>query len=159
HQILTILNLYLHEQKTLYNVWNTTSELWGSVTKKRINLQQLRQETKLTSTLNEQVAYLEDWALLESGHSSSLTDAIKSLEACTLRLPITTGAKVDIQSLKGAVCSAADVMQAMGSSIGSLLSRVEETNCLVSELADVTAQERAMVYDCVNLLSSTEAMQ
>ncbi|KAF5199388.1 Augmin subunit [Thalictrum thalictroides] len=55
---VTLSHQRIIAEKTLYNVWNTTSELWGSVTKKRINLQQLRQETKLTSTLNEQVKSL-----------------------------------------------------------------------------------------------------
>ena len=41
-----------------------------------------------------QMAYLEDWALLERDHSTSLNGAIKDLEACTLRLPVTGGAKV-----------------------------------------------------------------
>lgn len=32
-------------------------------------------------------------------------------------------------------------------------------NCLVSELADVAAQERAMLDECEALLATTEAMQ
>ncbi|KAF9614641.1 hypothetical protein IFM89_019618 [Coptis chinensis] len=146
-------------ENTLYNVWNTISELWGSVTIGRIELQQVRQELKLGLMLNEQMVYLEDWALLEGDHSCSLSAAIESLEACTLRLPITGGAKADIVSLNNAVCSAADVMQAMCSSTHSLLSRVQGTNSLVTELADVIAQERAMVDECRDLLASAAAMQ
>ncbi|OVA10364.1 Protein of unknown function DUF566 [Macleaya cordata] len=146
-------------ERTLYNVWFTTSELWDSVTMKRINLRELRQELKLNSVLNEQMIYLDDWALLEREHSSSLAGAIEALEACTLRLPVTGGARADSHTLKDAVCSALDVMQAMGSSVCSLLSRVEGMNGLVSELADVTAQERAVLDECGDLLASTAAMQ
>lgn len=100
------------------------------------------------------MVYLDDWALLEREHSSSLAGAIEALEACTLRLPVTGGARVficfdkvdrwtyilcyellltslkfcilqvDSNTLKEAVCSALDVMQAMGSSVCSLQSRV-----------------------------------
>lgn len=118
------------------------------------------------TTIYFQMAYLEDWALLERDHATSLNGAIKDLEACTLRLPVTGGAKVrqllqlsgfwinntkqippfilyhifwrssfgginnfvflqaDIDSLKAAVSSAVDVMQAMGSSVCSVLSKV-----------------------------------
>lgn len=37
--------------------------------------------------------------------------------------------------------------------------QVEGMNCLVSELADVAAQERAMLDECEALLASTAAMQ
>ncbi|KAK9275458.1 hypothetical protein L1049_022725 [Liquidambar formosana] len=146
-------------EKTLYNVWRTTLALWDSVIKKRINLQQLRLELKLNSVLNEQMVYLDDWAVLEGDHASSLSGAIEDLEASTVRLPVTGGAKADIETMKVAICSAVDVMQAMGSSVCSLLSRVEVMNSLVSGLADVAAQERAMLDECEALLASTAAMQ
>ncbi|XP_059635788.1 AUGMIN subunit 8 [Cornus florida] len=146
-------------EKTLYNVWRTTSELWDSVTENKIDLQQLRLKLKLYSVLNEQMAYLNDWASIERDHSSSLSQAIEDLQASTLRLPVTGGAKADMETVKAAVCSAVDVMQAMGSSTCAILSRVEGMNCLVSELADITAQERAMLDECEALLASTAAMQ
>ncbi|XP_077216959.1 AUGMIN subunit 8-like isoform X2 [Tasmannia lanceolata] len=146
-------------ENILCNVWNTTSELRDSVTKKRINLQQLRREMKLNVILNEQMKYLADWILVEREHSSSLSGAIEALEASTLRLPVTGGAKAEIHMVKDAVSSAVDVMQAMGSSICSLLSKVEGMNSLVSELADVAAQERVMLDECGDLLASTVSVQ
>ncbi|XP_077238161.1 AUGMIN subunit 8-like isoform X2 [Tasmannia lanceolata] len=44
-------------ENIFYNVWRTTSELRDSVTIKRINLQQLRQELKLNLILKEQVCH------------------------------------------------------------------------------------------------------
>ncbi|XP_043706227.1 LOW QUALITY PROTEIN: AUGMIN subunit 8-like [Telopea speciosissima] len=146
-------------EKTLFNVWGTTSELRDSVTVKRINFQQLRQELKLNSVLNEQMAYLDDWVVLERDHLCSLAGATEALEACTLRIPVSGGARANIITVKEAICSALDVMQAMGSSICSLLSRVEGINHLVSELANVAAQERNVLDECRDLLASTAAMQ
>ncbi|GMY35595.1 AUGMIN subunit 8 [Fagus crenata] len=146
-------------ERTLFNVWNATLDLWDSVIRKRINLQQLKLELKQNSVLNNQMAYLDDWALLESDHIESLSGAVEDLEASTIRLPVTAGARADIESLKAAICSAVDVMQAMGSSICSLLSRVEGMTSLVSELAVVAAQEKAMLDECEALLASTTAMQ
>ncbi|XWS73116.1 hypothetical protein CRYUN_Cryun02cG0097700 [Craigia yunnanensis] len=154
--------LYIQEvtvEETLYNVWNATLSLWDAVIKKKINLQQLKLELKLNSVLNDQMGYLNDWALLERDHTSSLAGAVEDLEASTLRLPVTGGARADIESLKAAICSAVDVMQAMGSSICSLLSKVEGINNLVSELAAIAAQEKNMLDQCEALLASTAAMQ
>ncbi|CAN4084393.1 unnamed protein product [Withania somnifera] len=122
-------------EKTLYNVWRNTSDLWASLT------------------------CLDEWPSIEGDHNSSLSHAIQDLQACTLRLPITGRAKGEIEGVKEAVSSAVDVMQAMGSSMRFILSRVEGMNCLVSELADVAAQERALLDECEALLASTAAMQ
>ncbi|XP_074280843.1 AUGMIN subunit 8 [Silene latifolia] len=149
----------LDTEQILYNVSETNLELWDSVLRKRIELQRVNLDLKLNLVLREQMAYLEDWDLLEKDHSSSLNGAIEDLEASTLRLPVTGGAKADIDSLKVVVSSAADVMQTMGSSIGSLLSKAEEMNGLVSELAELAGHERALINQCDTLLSSSAAMK
>ena len=41
-----------------------------------------------------QMGYLNNWALLERDHISSLAGAVEDLEASTLRLPVTGGARV-----------------------------------------------------------------
>ncbi|KAG8639456.1 AUGMIN subunit 8 [Manihot esculenta] len=177
HQIRLLYNRYLQwrfanaraeavlyvqkvkSEKALYNVWTSTLAMWDSVCKMRISLQQLKLELKLNAVLNDQMAYLDDWALLEKDHLNSLSGALEDLEATTVRLPVTSGAKADIDSLKVAICSAVDVMQAMGSSICYLLSRVEGMNELVSELAIVAAKEKALLDECEALLASTAALQ
>ncbi|KAL4283937.1 hypothetical protein GQ457_16G005050 [Hibiscus cannabinus] len=146
-------------EENLYNVWNATLGLCDALIEKKINLQRLKLELKLNSVLNHQMGYLNDWALLERDHISSLDGAEENLEASTLRLPITGGAKADIESLKAAICSAVDVMQAMGSSICSSLPKVEGVNSKVSELAAIAAQEKNMLDQCKALLSSNAAMQ
>ncbi|GAB2224968.1 hypothetical protein Droror1_Dr00005749 [Drosera rotundifolia] len=146
-------------ERTLHNVWRTTLSLWNSLIMKRITLQQLNLELKLSLVLNQQLTYLEDWAQLEGDHSTSLGGVIKDLEASTLRVPITGGAKTDMESLKTAICCAANTMQLMGSSISTVLDRVEGISCLVTELAKKTAYERAMLGDSVSLLASVAAMQ
>lgn len=146
-------------ERVLFNVWKATLSLWDSVIRKRINLHQLKLELKLNSILNDQIAYIDDWALLERDHVNALSGAIEDLEANTLRLPVTGRAKADMEHLKVAISSAVDVMQAMGSTICSLLSRVEGMNRLVFELAVVAAQEKAMLDECEALLASAAAMQ
>ncbi|GMH23287.1 hypothetical protein Nepgr_025130 [Nepenthes gracilis] len=146
-------------EKILYRVWRTTLSLWDFVITKRIDLQKLQLELKLNLVLNEQLAYLEDWDLLERDHSTCLAGVIKDLEASTLRLPVTGGAKADEESLKVAISSAVDVMQTIESSICSVFTKVEGMNCLVSRLAEQAAQERSMLDEHEALLASMAAMQ
>ncbi|KAL9326062.1 hypothetical protein ACSQ67_006707 [Phaseolus vulgaris] len=106
-----------------------------------------------------EMTYLDDWAVLERGHIDALSGTVEDLEASTLRLPLTGGAKADIEHLKLAICSAVDAMQAMGSAICPLLSRVDSMNNLISEVAVVSAQEKAMLEECEALLNFATAMQ
>ncbi|KAG4910278.1 hypothetical protein JHK87_056394 [Glycine soja] len=149
----------LNAERHLWNAWVTISELRHSVILKRIKLVLLRQKLKLTSILKGQISYLEEWALLDRDHSSSLLGATEALKASTLRLPVVEKAIADVPNLKDALGSAVDVMQAMASSIYSLSSKVEETNCLVAEILKVTSKERLLLEHCKEFLSSLAAMQ
>ncbi|XP_047315809.1 QWRF motif-containing protein 2 [Impatiens glandulifera] len=145
-------------EKNLWNAWITISDLRDSVTKKRHRLKLLRQKLKLASILKGQMKCLEEWASLDKHHSVSLFGAIEALEASTLRLPV-VGALADVQSIKDAINSAGDVMQAMSSSIYSLLLKVEEMNCLVGELTGVISKGQAQLERCKDFLSALSAMQ
>ncbi|KAF7840749.1 QWRF motif-containing protein 2 [Senna tora] len=150
----------LNAEKHLWNAWVTISELRHSVILKRIKLLLLRQKLKLTSILKGQMPYLEEWALLDEDHSSSLLGATEALRASTLRLPVAEKAIADVPNLKDAMGSAVDVMQAMASSIYSLSSKqVEETNSLVAELVKATTKEKFLLEQCKDFLSSLAAMQ
>ncbi|PON90564.1 QWRF family [Trema orientale] len=149
----------LNAEKNLWNAWVTISELRHSVTLKRIKLLLLRQKLKLTSIIKGQITYLEDWALLDIDHSSSLLGATEALKASTLRLPVVGKTVADIQNLKDAVGSAVDVMQAMASSICSLSLKVEEMNSVVAELVKITGKERLLLEQCKDFLSTLSAMQ
>lgn len=154
----------LHSQKekaerTLYTTWRTTLNLWHSFIDKQTELHQMRLKSKLYTILKEQLAYLDKWESIEMDHTDSLIKATKDLQACTLRLPITGGARGDAQSVKAAVSSAVDILEAMGNSVCCSLPKVEDMNNMVSEVADVAAQEQVMLYECEALLGSILAMQ
>ncbi|KAL2512083.1 QWRF motif-containing protein 2 [Abeliophyllum distichum] len=146
-------------EKNLWNAWITISDLRDTVTKKRHRLQLLRQKLKLASILKGQMTFLEDGGSLDKDQSISLLGAIEALKASTLRLPVVGGATADILSLKDAIGSAVDVMQAMTSSICSLLPTVEEVNSLTAELAKVTVKERVLLERCRDLIYMLAEMQ
>ncbi|CAA6661681.1 unnamed protein product [Spirodela intermedia] len=146
-------------ESILHSVWVSISEMRDSVVTKRISVEQLRQEMKLGLILREQMAYIEDWGLLNREHSSSLLGVTEALKASILRLPVTGGGKADVPALKDAISSAVGVMQAVLYSINHLHSRMVDKFSAVSELAEVAVLERAMLNECRELLSSVAAMQ
>ncbi|KAK1315838.1 hypothetical protein QJS10_CPA05g01291 [Acorus calamus] len=106
-----------------------------------------------------EMTHLEEWANMDRDHSSSLSGAVDAMKASTLRLPVVDGAMTDIQKLKDASASAIDVMQAIASSTRFFLSKIENMNTLVTEIAGVATQERALLDHCGFLLSTMTAMQ
>ncbi|KAL6539619.1 hypothetical protein OROHE_011390 [Orobanche hederae] len=146
-------------EKMLYSVWVMIADMWDTIMEKRNALQQLRLKLKLSSLVNNQLTCLDEWDSVEGDHVNSLTWAIQDLLTSTIRIPIIGGVRGDVETVKSAVCAAVDVMQAMGSSLFSILSRVEGMNSLVSDLADVAAQQRAMLDEFESVLGSTAAMQ
>lgn len=154
----TMMAQRMDAEKNLYNAWITTSEVLDSVTVKKIKLQILSQHLKLVAILRGQMVYLEDFSILDREHSSSLLGATEALKASTLRLPVVSGARADLQKVKDAVGSAVDVMQAMGASIHSILSKVESTSSLVLELGEVAQREQALLDQSRDLLSTVIAL-
>ncbi|CAA6670259.1 unnamed protein product [Spirodela intermedia] len=143
----------------LFNVWDATSEMSDSVVAKRIRMEQLVREMKVSLILKAQMKYLDEWAFLEKAQSGSLVGAIEALKSSTLQLPVTGGAKADVYATKNAIRSAFDVMQAIGSSISELFSTVEGASSMASDLAATAAKERAALDDCRELLSLIAEMQ
>ncbi|CAA0843376.1 QWRF motif-containing protein 2 [Striga hermonthica] len=141
-------------ERSLYDACMTTFKLRHSVISKEIELQLLRRSHKLYSILKKQEPHLENWNLLDQDHHRSVSDAIKALEAGTIRLPV-CGARAEVLKVQEAITSAVDVMQAMASSVCSLQVKVEQMNLLVSELSKLSAQEHCLLEEYTDLFSRT----
>ncbi|XP_024364156.1 uncharacterized protein [Physcomitrium patens] len=146
-------------ERQLYNVWLKTSELRTSVAMQRIKLQQARQAHKLRSILSTHATHLEDWETLEEEHSNALTGCMEALESAILRVPVTGGARADVQAVKEALNSAVDVLNAVEASVHFLLPKTDSMEALLSQLAETAAQERALLEECGDLLSVAAALE
>ncbi|KAG8056797.1 hypothetical protein GUJ93_ZPchr0002g25926 [Zizania palustris] len=146
-------------ESVIYNVWRDTLNLRDVVNTRRIMVQCLQQELKLDGILKEQLAYLEQWPAFEKENSISLIRATEALKASTLRLPVTSGARVDPVALKIAVSSAVDIMQGLGSSVCYMFPKVDNGAYLVSELSVIAEQEKFMLDECRELLAMAAKLQ
>ncbi|XP_006650638.1 QWRF motif-containing protein 2-like [Oryza brachyantha] len=145
-------------EKYLCDAWITTLGMRKSVALKRFQLQLFRNNWKLMTVLKGQMDFLEEWSLLERDHANSLSGIVEALTATILCLPVTDGAKADIQDVKNAVGSAVDIMQTIGSSICTLLAKLSGTSVLVSDLAKIATQERTLMDQSRELLSTLASM-
>ncbi|CAG7873357.1 unnamed protein product [Brassica rapa] len=146
-------------EKRLYNSWISISKLYDSVRAKRIKTQRLQLNLKLRFILNRQMENLEEWLVVERDYVSSLVGAAEGLKGSTLCLPVDCVAKVNGQSVKHAISSAVDVMQAMASSICMLLPKVGKISCLAADLARVNIKEQEMLDVSRELLNTISALQ
>ncbi|KAL0352140.1 UNVERIFIED_CONTAM: QWRF motif-containing protein 2 [Sesamum calycinum] len=87
------------------------------------------ENTLLVQEQTAQEPHLESWGLFERDHCNSLSGAIEALEASTIRLPLVGGARADIDKVQEAIFSAVDMMQAMASSVCSLLTKPWHKAC------------------------------
>ncbi|CAH8278565.1 unnamed protein product [Arabidopsis lyrata] len=149
----------MRAEKRLCNAWISISKLYDSVRAKRIELQHLKQSLKLISILNKQMGHLEEWLVMDRDYMGSLVGAAEALKGSTLCLPVDCGAMVNVQSVKDAICSAVDVMQAMASSICLLLPKVGKISSLAAELGRVNVKEEGMLDMCWDLLNTISALQ
>uniref|UniRef100_A0A0E0P1P3 Uncharacterized protein n=1 Tax=Oryza rufipogon TaxID=4529 RepID=A0A0E0P1P3_ORYRU len=145
-------------EKYLSDAWITTLGMRKSVALKRFQLQLFRNNWKLMTVLKGQMDFLEEWSFLERDHANSLSGIVEALTATILCLPVTDGAKADIQDVKNAVGSAVDIMQTIGSSICTLLAKLSGTSILVSDLAKIATQERTLMDQSRELLSTLASM-
>ncbi|KAK1643890.1 hypothetical protein QYE76_061695 [Lolium multiflorum] len=144
-------------EKDLCDAWITTLGMRKSVALKRFQLQLFRNNWKLMTVLKGQMPYLEEWSSLEMDYADSLSGIVEALTATILCLPV-DGAKADIQDVKNSVGSAVDIMQTIGSSICTLLAKLSGTSILVSDLARIATQERALMDQSRELLSTLASM-
>ncbi|CAE6223491.1 unnamed protein product [Arabidopsis arenosa] len=149
----------MRAEKRLCNAWISISKLYDSVRAKRIELQHLKQNLKLIAILNRQMGHLEEWLVMDRDYMGSLVGAAEALKGSTLCLPVDCGAMVNVQSVKDAICSAVDVMQAMASSICLLLPKVGKISSLAAELGRVNVKEEGMLDVCRDLLNTISALQ
>ncbi|KAL5198924.1 hypothetical protein ABZP36_002436 [Zizania latifolia] len=148
----------LNAQKYLCGAWVTILGMRKSIALKKMQLQLLRDNCKLMAVLRGQMVYLEEWSLLENKYENSLSGTVEALNATILRLPVSDGAMAEFPSVRNAVGSAVDVMQAMRNSMANLLPKLARTNVLVSQLSRIATQEQVLMSQCRELLSTLALM-
>ncbi|KAM5589015.1 hypothetical protein ABKV19_007115 [Rosa sericea] len=81
-------------ERTHYSLALKITELYDSVKRKRIELGVLQRTKTLSTILEAQIPYLDQWFSLQEDYSISLAEATQALLNASLRLPISANVKV-----------------------------------------------------------------
>ncbi|CAI0413270.1 unnamed protein product [Linum tenue] len=137
----------------LYSLGCKISGLYKSVTKKRIELARLQRMAALSTVLETQMPYLDEWTTIEADCKVSLSETAQALVNASIQLPVVGNVKVDARELAEVLKSSGKLMESIASHIERFLPEAAETETLVSELARVSGGEIAHVQECGDLLS------
>ncbi|XP_050370515.1 protein ENDOSPERM DEFECTIVE 1-like isoform X2 [Argentina anserina] len=146
-------------ERSLYSLALQLTELYDSVKRKRIELGILQRTKTLSTILEAQIPYMDQWVSLQEDYSISLEEATKALLNISLRLPISANVKANKKEVEEALNSAKEVMEKIIFHVQQSIPKAEETDHLISELARVIGGERTLVEECGNLLSKTYTTQ
>ncbi|RZC74308.1 hypothetical protein C5167_049790 [Papaver somniferum] len=146
-------------QQSLYGLASQVSKMRDSIKAKRADFENLKRREALSAILEAQIPHLDEWSALKGDYLNSLVGAIKALQDASLRLPIGGNVRADLKELDGALNSASNMMESISSNFESFVPKAEQMDSLVSELAAVASEERALIEECGDLLSHTQNLQ
>ncbi|KAL1537178.1 protein ENDOSPERM DEFECTIVE 1-like [Salvia divinorum] len=129
------------------------------VKKKRIELAVLRRLKALSTVVEAQMPYLEDWSSMEVDYSNCLSGAANALLSSSVRLPISGDVRADVGEIEEALSSASKAVESINSQIQRFAHMAEGIDTLVSEVSRLANGERALTEECGYLLSKTYSSQ
>ncbi|XP_021281894.1 QWRF motif-containing protein 3 [Herrania umbratica] len=135
----------------LLSGWNSTVKLQHSVLQKKLKLQKEKLEIKMDFILQSQMKALESWADMERQHLASISMTKECLHSVVCKVPLIEGAKVDAQSASMALRHTSDLTASIKSMLSAFSPVTEKTVSLLSELAEVVAQEKLLIEECLEL--------
>ncbi|EOX99326.1 Family of Uncharacterized protein function, putative [Theobroma cacao] len=135
----------------LLSGWNSLVKVQHSVLQKKLKLQKEKLEIKMDFILQSQMKALESWADVERQHLASISMTKECLHSVVSKVPLIEGAKVDAQSASMALRHASDLTVSIKSMLSAFSPATEKTVSLLSELAEVVAQEKLLIEECLEL--------
>ncbi|KAJ6360972.1 hypothetical protein OIU77_004908 [Salix suchowensis] len=153
------LNINKQVENNLLYVLDSLSNLRHSVAQRKLKLQKEKLKMKLHFVLHSQIKLLEAWGDMERQYISSISKTRDCLHSVVCRVPLIEGAEVDPQSASIALRHASDLSASIKSALSSFSPSAEQTVTLLSQLAEVVAQEKPLMEECLELLQTVSALQ
>ncbi|KAL4585315.1 hypothetical protein LXL04_009933 [Taraxacum kok-saghyz] len=135
------------------------SHLRDTVKKKQGELAALQRIKALSTIVEAQMPYLDEWSGLEEDYTCSLSGATKALTNSLLRLPVTGNVQVNIKEAAEVLDSAVKTTEMIVDHMQRFLPKAEEMDSMISELATVINVEKALVEECGSLLANSHTSQ
>ncbi|KAF4394369.1 QWRF motif-containing protein 3 [Cannabis sativa] len=152
-------NIANHVKRNLSSAWDGLTKLQHSVAQKRIQLQKEKLEMKLNFILQSEFKLLEAWGDMERQHLASVSTTKDCLHSVVCKVPLIEGAKVDVQSASLTFRHASDLTSAIKSMLTTFHPSAGKIGPLISDLAEVVAQERLLLEECLELFRTISILE
>nr|XP_029147035.1 QWRF motif-containing protein 3-like [Arachis hypogaea] len=152
-------NLTQTVQSNLICALDGLTKLRNSVMQKKIQLEREKLRMKLNLVLRSQMKLLETWGAMERQHMAEIAAMKDCLHSVVCKLPLLEGATVDIQSAFIAERQASDLTDSINSMLNSFSLPAYKTAELVSELAEVVAQEKLLLEEFYDLFHAVRVLE
>ncbi|KAL9237290.1 hypothetical protein vseg_011858 [Gypsophila vaccaria] len=146
-------------EKQLYSLGEKIAELRESVKSKRIEYGILKESRTLSTILDVQMPYLDEWSALDESYSSSLLELSNGLMNVLSQLPLDGNVRADVKEIEEALHSALKATEMIYLQVQSFMPKAEDVDNLISDLARVCSGEITLVDECGDLLSKTHLSQ
>ncbi|AQK46039.1 Putative DUF566 domain containing family protein [Zea mays] len=143
-------------EKSLYGLEEKIASLSVSVAEKRVEVQWMRRENRLSSVVNAQISCLNQWSDVEGSYASCLRGATRALYNGSLRLPIIGSVDVNCEELTEVLKSATQLLEPLTSCIDNFLPKVEQIDDVACNLAQVIATEKTLIEECDQPMESID---
>ncbi|KAK9665532.1 hypothetical protein RND81_14G118400 [Saponaria officinalis] len=146
-------------EKQLYSLGVKISELRDSVKSKRVEYGILKESRALSTILDDQMPYLDEWSALDNSYSSSLLELSNGLMNVLSQLPLDGNVRADVKEIEESLHSALKATEMIYLQVQSFMPKAEQVESLISDLARVCSGEITLVDECGDLLSKTHLSQ
>ncbi|GER33844.1 hypothetical protein STAS_09997 [Striga asiatica] len=143
----------------LWSLASKISDIRDSVKRKRSEFAFIQGMKTMTTIVEAQMPYLEEWSSLEEEYSDSLSASTNALLNSSARLPVSEDVKVDLGQIGEALNSAIKVAELIGSHIQRFIHEAEQMDSSISELARMVSGEKASIEECGYMLSKSYSLQ
>ncbi|XP_057752617.1 QWRF motif-containing protein 3-like isoform X1 [Arachis stenosperma] len=152
-------NLTHTVQSNLTCALDGLTKLRNSVMQKKIQLEREKLRMKLNLVLRSQMKLLESWGAMERQHKAEIAAMKDCLHSVVCKVPLLEGATVDIQSAFIAERQASDLTDSINLMLNSFSLPAYKTAELVSELAEVVAQEKLLLEEFYDLFHAVRLLE
>ncbi|KAF5481205.1 hypothetical protein F2P56_001874 [Juglans regia] len=153
------VSIAIQAERNLLCGWDGLTKLRHSVVQKKLQLEKEKLGMKLNYILHSQIKLLEAWGGMERQHLSAVSKTKECLHTVVCKVPLTDGAKVDIQLATNTLGDALNLTTSIKSIFTSLGPSAENTVTLISELAEVVAQEKLLLEEALELFRTISILE
>ncbi|XP_041026815.1 QWRF motif-containing protein 3-like [Juglans microcarpa x Juglans regia] len=139
--------------------WDALTKLQHFVVEKKLQVEKEKLDMMLNNILCSQIKLLEAWEDMERPHISVVSRIVECLHIVVSKVPLTDGSGVDIELAKITLGGTLDLTTSIKSICTNLAPSTENTVTLLSELAEVVAQENFLLEWCLELLKTTSTLE